>query len=190
VTAPGGGIPFVLPTCTAFPRGPWWEPTPGDPGSLNPTGSIVGHLCRLGVTNAWVDSATAFCWESIDRMTETSPYEIGAMLGFLEAVPDRARAAAAWARVSPMLLDHVALEPGASGDVFPPLAFAPRPDSLARSLFDDDLIAAHLDALEAAQRPDGGWGFGFESWTPITTPEWEGWVTIESLQTLRDNGRL
>jgi hypothetical protein len=51
-------------------------------------------------------------------------------------------------------------------------------------------LPAHLDSLEAAQQPVGGWGFGFESWTPITTPEWRGWVTVESLVTLKDNGRL
>mgnify|MGYP000993775637 CR=1 FL=1 len=47
----------------------------------------------------------------------------------------------------------------------------------------------------AGGRADGprgcsGWGFGWEAWTPVTVPEWRGWVTIESLTTLRDNGRL
>jgi hypothetical protein len=82
------------------------------------------------------------------------------------------------------------LDPDAVGDVHGPLDFAPRPGSLARSIFPADLIGRHLDALESKQKPDGGWDFTFESWTPITRPEWRGWVTVEALTTLRDNGRL
>jgi hypothetical protein len=190
ITGPDGGVPFVLPTAVRSPRGPWWQPSPGNPSALNPTGALAASLYRLGVHHPWIDGATQFCWDQIEGLTETSPYEMRAMLAFLEEVPDRARADAAWDRIGPMMLPHIALEPGAQGDVHPPLAFAPRPDSLARRLFSDDLIDAHLDALEAAQQPDGGWGFGFESWTPITTPEWRGWVTVESLITLRDNGRV
>ena len=190
ITGPDGGVPFVLPSVLRYPRGPWWQPTPGNPSALNPTGALVASLYRLGVHHPWMGAATQFCWDRIEALTETSPYEMRAMLAFLEEVPDRARADAAWDRIGPMMLPHISLEPGAQGDVHPPLAFAPRPHSLARRLFSADLIAAHLDALEAAQQPDGGWGFGFESWTSITTPEWRGWVTIESLITLRDNGRL
>lgn len=191
VTSQGGGVPFVLPTCTGYPRGPWWQPSDGDPGALNPTGSLAGHLYGLGVhDHPWLVDATAFCWRAIDALSETSPYEMRALLDFLENVPDRDRALAAWRSLGPLFLPHIAMEPGATGDVHPPLAFAPRPDSLARSLVSDDVIAAHLDALEAAQQDDGGWTFGWEAWTPITLPEWRGWVTIESLLTLRAYGRL
>jgi hypothetical protein len=191
VTDSGGGVPFVLPSCTAYPRGPWWQPTPGDPGALNPTGALVGHLYALGVSDhPWLEAATDFCWRGIEALTETSPYEMRAILDFLEEVPNRDRAARAWEHLGPMFLPHIALEPGAEGDVHPPLRFATRPDSIARPLFDDAVIAAHLDALEAAQQDDGSWGFGWEPWTPITVPEWRGWVTIESLLTLRAYGRL
>ena len=190
VSGPDGGVPFVLPSATAYPRGPWWQPSPGDPSALNPTAALAASLYRLGVHHPWLESATRFCWAQIEGLTETSPYEMRAMLAFLEEVPDRARADQAWERLAPLMLPHIALDPGATGDVHPPLTFAPRPDSIARRLFSDDVIAAHLDALEQAQQPDGGWGFGWEAWTPVTVPEWRGWVTIESLTTLRDNGRL
>lgn len=190
ISGPDGGVPFVLPSVTAYPRGPWWQPSPGNPSALNPTAALVASLYRFGVHHPWLDAATQFCWDQIDALTETSPYEMRALLAFLEEAPDRERADTAWQRVAPMMLPHIAMEPGAQGDVHPPLEFAPRPESLARRLFSAELIDRHLDALEAAQQPDGGWGFGFESWTPITTPEWRGWVTVESLVTLRDNGRL
>ena len=38
-----------------------------------------------------------------------------------------------------------------------PLNFAPRPQSLARRLFSDEVIEAHLDALASVQQEDGGW---------------------------------
>lgn len=86
--------------------------------------------------------------------------------------------------------DHVALDPAAQGHVHFPLDFAPRPTSIARSLFSPDVIDRHLDALAGRQDPDGGRGFTFAAWTPITRFEWGGWVTLESLLVLRDNGRL
>jgi hypothetical protein len=68
--------------------------------------------------------------------------------------------------------------------------FAPRPDSLARRLFTDEIIDAHLDALVAAQQEDGGWPINWQVWTPATGLEWRGWATIEALKTLRAYGRL
>ena len=192
ITQPDGGVPFVLPSAIEFPHAPWWRPERGTPGALNPTAAILAHLHKNGVQHTWVDHATRFCWEKIEALTQTSPYELRAILAFLETAPERLRAERAWAMVGPMILGggHVALDPAAKGDVHSPLAFAPRPGSLARSLFSGDVIANHLDATASAQQSDGGWGFNFSSWTPITTPEWRGWVTVESLVTLRDNGRL
>jgi hypothetical protein len=71
-----------------------------------------------------------------------------------------------------------------------PLHFAPRPDSLARRLFTDQVIEAHLKALAEAQGADGGWFFNWREWNPTTTLEWRGWVTIDALKTLRAYGWL
>jgi hypothetical protein len=71
-----------------------------------------------------------------------------------------------------------------------PLDLAPRPTSIGRSLFSPEVIDRHLDVLAGRQGADGGWGFNFDAWTPITRFEWGGWVTLESLLVLRDNGRL
>jgi hypothetical protein len=192
ITQPDGGVPFVLPSVLDSPRAPWWQVAEGTPGALNPTGAILGHLHKNGVHHPWIDRATRFCWDKIDGLTATSPYEVRAIIGFLEHVPDRPRAEAAWDRVGQMILDAklVALDPEAEGEVHSPLDYAPRPSSLARGLFDHDVIEQHLDATAEAQQPDGGWQFNFQSWTPITEPEWRGWVTLESLIILRENARL
>ena len=102
-------------------------------------------------------------WDLIDALTEPNGYEMFGVLAFLQHVPDRARAQAAFDRVGPLLLEQglVALDPDAAGEVQGPLDFAPLPDSIARSLFDDATIAAHLDHLAAAQRDDGGWMFNW-----------------------------
>jgi len=83
----------------------------------------------------------------------------------------------------------VALEPGAPGEVHTPLDFAPLPGSPARGLFDEAVIAAHLDHLAAAQLGDGGWMFNWQAWSPAAEREWRGAVTVDALQLLRANGR-
>jgi len=95
-------------------------------------------------------------------------------------------------RVGSLLLERevVALDPGAEGEVHTPLDFAPDPDSLARRLFDEAMIEAHLDHLAAGQADDGGWTFNWLAWSPVAATEWRGSVTIDALRTLRANGRL
>lgn len=114
------------------------------------------------------------------------------VVSFLDHVPDRARAERSFAEVGPKVLEQglVELDPAAAGEVHGPLDFAPQPSSLARGLFADDAIDAHLDALVAAQRDDGGWTFNWPVWTPVVEPEWRGSITVEMLLRLRAYGRL
>jgi hypothetical protein len=81
------------------------------------------------------------------------------------------------------------LDPDAAGEVHTPLDFAPLPDSVARPLFDDAVIEAHLDHLAAAQRDDGGWTFNWPSWSPAAEADWRGFLTVDALRILRANGR-
>ena len=81
------------------------------------------------------------------------------------------------------------LDPAAAGETQSPLDFAPRPDSIARRLFDPQTIEAHLDRLAAAQRDDGGWMFNWQVWSPAAELEWRGAVTVNALHVLRRNGR-
>ena len=87
-------------------------------------------------------------------------------------------------------LGLVALDPEQPGETHSPLSFAPRPDARARALFDDAVIQAHLDHTEAGQRDDGGWTFNFPAWSPAAELDWRGFITVSTLVTLRDNGRL
>ncbi|REE99768.1 hypothetical protein [Thermomonospora umbrina] len=190
ITAADGGVPFVLPTVRQGPHAPWWQTPDDPPGSLVPTATLAGQLHRAGSAHPWLPRATAFCWEGIDALTEVSPYVAYAILAFLDHVPERARAEAAFERLRGPLLDGVTLDPRASGEVHQPLDYAASPDGFARRLFDDDVIEEHLDALVDAQDEDGGWHVNFLIWTPITGHEWRGVITVERLRTLRAYGRF
>jgi hypothetical protein len=186
-----GGAVFVGPAISGWPHAPWWVPEPGAPASLITTGLIAGTLHAHRVDHPWLERATDLLWRRMSGLAGTGPYAIRAVLHFLDHVPDRDRARAAAAALAPALADPgvVALDPAAAGEVHTPLDFAPLPSSLARDLFGEDVIAAHLDHLAAAQRDDGGWMFNWLAWSPAAEREWRGAVTVRALQLLRANGR-
>ena len=187
-----GGAAFVEPTLADWPHAPWWVPEEGHPASLIATGMIAGTLHARGVSHPWLDGATEVMWNRIGTLTETSGYEMFGVLRFLQHVPDRDRAREAFVRVGPLLIERnlVALDPEASGEVHGVLDFAPEPDSLARSLFDDVTVKAHLDHLAQAQRDDGGWTFNWPAWSPAAELDWRGFLTVDALRVLRANARL
>lgn len=190
-TTEDGGVPWVLPSVLQDERGPWWQPqadTP--PAALNPTAPIAGLLHARGVDHPWLEGATEFCWRRIAGTTEVGDYDALCILAFLERVPDRERAEAEFERLTESLIASVALEPDAAGHVHSPLDFAPRPQSLARRLFSDEIIDLHLDALLDTQQVDGGWRPNFKMWTPLVAHEWGGYLTLARLKTLSVYGRI
>jgi hypothetical protein len=184
-----GGATFVLPTLSQGPHAPWWVPADGNPVSLIQTGQIAGVLYARGFSHPWLPGATELMWRGIDQLTEPNAYEMFGVLAFLQHVPDRARAQDAMQRIGPLLRALVALDPNAEGETHSPLDFAPLPDSIARSLFDDATIEAHLNHLAGAQREDGGWTFNWPAWSPAAEADWRGFLTVDALRVLRANGR-
>jgi len=190
-----GGAAFVEAdpqALTDWPHAPWWVPEEGHPASLIATGMIAGTLHARGVSHPWLDGATEVMWNRIGTLTEPGGYEMFGVLRFLQHVPDRDRALEAFGRVGPLIIERnlVALDPEAPGEVHGVLDFAPEPDSLARSLFDDVTVKAHLDHLAHAQRDDGGWTFNWLAWSPAAELDWRGFLTVDALRVLRANGRL
>ncbi len=185
-----GGSTFVEQTIEGWPHAPWWVPEPGRPASLVSTGQIAGTLYARGAAHPWLDRATELLWSRIDALESAGPYDMYGVVAFLDHVPDRDRAERALQHVAPLLLDVVALDPDAEGEAHSPLGYAPRPGSLARGLFGEPVIHAHLDHLAAGQRDDGGWTFNWPAWSPAAELDWRGFITVRSLVTLRANGRL
>jgi hypothetical protein len=184
-----GGATFVLPTLSQGPHAPWWVPAEGNPVSLIQTGQIAGVLYARGFNHPWRDGATEVMWRGIDQLTEPNAYEMFGVLAFLQHVPDRPRAENALQRIGRPLRALATLDPNAEGETHSPLDFAPLPDSIARSLFDDATIEAHLDHLAGAQREDGGWTFNWPAWSPAAESDWRGFLTVDALRVLRANGR-
>jgi hypothetical protein len=187
-----GGAAFVEATLDGWPHAPWWIPEEGHPASLIATGMIAGTLHARGVRYPWLDGATEVMWNRIGKLTEPGGYEMFGVLAFLQHVPDRDRAREVFGRVGPLILERnlVALDPEAPGEVHGVLDFAPEPDSLARALFDDATVQAHLDHLARAQRDDGGWTFNWPAWSPAAERDCRGFLTVDALRLLRANGRL
>src|SRR6266852_2158576 len=187
-----GGAAFVEATLAGWPHAPWWVPAEGHPASLIATGMITGTLHARGVSHPWLDRATEVMWTRMATLSEPGGYEMFGVLGFLQHVPDRDRAREVFGRVGPLILERklVALDPEAAGEMHGVLDFAPEPDSLARSLFDDVTVKAHLDHLAQAQREDAGWMFNWPAWSPAAELDWRGFLTVDALRVLRANGRL
>ncbi|WP_020577594.1 hypothetical protein [Actinopolymorpha alba] len=183
VTSTAGGLPIVLPSITAHPRAAHW----GDanfPAGLNPTASIVGRLRAFGIEDSWVDEAATFCWTQLEAPDSvTDAHTALCVLRFLETEPDRERAERSYAAIGSRF-DELGLflpMPG-EGYGLTPLHIAPTPDSPRRGFFSDAAIAAHLEALKAAQQPDGGWPISWEPPGPAAELEWR---SIETLRVLR-----
>jgi hypothetical protein len=199
-TAPAeGGVLFVHDGMSDWPHAPWLVPDQGPagpdgapPASDIQTGLMAGTLHKRGVRHPWLDGATEVMWSRIGALTEPSPYGMAGMLHFLQYVPDRDRVEQTMTRLGPLILDSgiVTLDPDAPGEVHSPLNFAPRPDSIARPLFGEATIKAHLDHLAHAQLEDGGWTFNWLAWSPAAELEWRGSLTVDALRLLRANSYL
>ncbi len=187
-----GGATFVDPSVEGWPAGPWWVPQAGLPTNPIFTGLIAAILHARRVEHPWRDGADAWLWRAVDELDDPHPYDVRALLTWLQEAPDPVRVDAALDRIGELLEAKplVTLDPDAEGEVHRPLDYAPLPDSVGRRFFADDVIEAHLDHLDAAQLDDGGWTFNWLAWSPVAEAEWRGSLTVDALMLLRANGRL
>ncbi|MGW4877188.1 hypothetical protein ACWEPI_11580 [Streptomyces sp. NPDC004262] len=203
VSTADGALPAIRPSQRGYPAAPFVPITDDPPSELLATGPVVGLLHRNEVWHAWLFRATDFCWEAVDSLEKSHPYEVEAAVAFLDAVPDRARAEAAADRLGRLVREHrlAALDPGdldaypvapgyAPGEHHFPHDFARSPHSLARAWFTDEEMTRSLDHLAAGQQDDGGWPVRRLRWTPAATLESRPGVTIEALRTLKAYGRF
>jgi hypothetical protein len=95
----GGGVPFVLPTATAYPLAPWM--TPG--GASHLTFGLAGVLTRAGAHSGWLDLATDWCWRQLSRPDELDAYHLKYALEFLDRTGDADRATEVIEQLRPLL---------------------------------------------------------------------------------------
>ncbi|MFF9623192.1 hypothetical protein [Streptomyces griseosporeus] len=202
VSTADGALPAIHPSQRGYPTAPFVPVVDDPPSELLATGPVVGLLHRNAVWHAWLFRATDFCWQRIDSLEKSHPYEVEAAVAFLDSAPDRPRAEAAADRLGRLVREHrlAALDPDDLGayPVAPgyapaehhfPHDYARTPESLARAWFTDAEMNRSLDFLAAEQQPDGGWPIRWRQWAPAPALEARPIVTLEALRTLRAYGR-
>ncbi|WND34738.1 hypothetical protein RI578_10760 [Streptomyces sp. BB1-1-1] len=202
VSTADGALPAIHPSQRGYPTAPFMPVVDDPPGELLATGPVVGLLHRNEVWHAWLFRATDFCWQAVESLGTSHPYEVEAAVAFLDAAPDRPRAEAAADRLGRLVreqrlavldpddLDAYPVSPGyAPGEHHFPHDYARHPHSLARAWFTEDEMARSLRALSAEQEEDGGWPVRRRRWAPGPALEARPVVTIEALRTLRAYGR-
>ncbi|MET9504949.1 hypothetical protein ABZY42_25085 [Streptomyces sp. NPDC006622] len=203
VSAADGALPVVRPSQRGYPAAPFVPIVDDPPSELLATGPVVGLLHRNEVWHAWMFRATDFCWQAVDALETTHPYEVQAAVAFLDSAPDRPRAEAAADRLGRLVREQrlAVLDPAdrhaypvapgyAPGEHHFPYDYAKTPGSLARAWFSDAEMAGALDFLADEQQEDGGWPIRWRRWAPGTEGESRPVVTIEALRTLRSYGRV
>jgi hypothetical protein len=202
ISTADGALPAIHPSQRGYPAAPFVPVVDDPPSDLLATGPVVGLLHRNEVWHAWLFRATDFCWQAVESLEKSHPYEVEAAVAFLDSAPDRSRAEAAADRLGRLVREQrlAALDPERL-DAFPvasgyapdehhfPHDFARTPQSLARAWFTDDEMARSLDHLAAEQQDDGGWPVRWRRWAPAPALEARSLVTIEALRTLRAHGR-
>ena len=189
ISYPDGGVPFVMPTAAAYPRGPWM--TPSDGGSQL-TYALAGLLWEAESRDPWLERATEWCWAKVESSEELSAYSVKFALDFLDRVPDEARAAAAIEALRGRIGadGSIPVPSGIEDERLTPLTLSERPGRRSRALFTEDQIEGDLDRLEHGQLDDGGWMFDWLEWSPGQGVEWRGAVTLRALATLAAHGRI
>ncbi|WDV54953.1 hypothetical protein PV963_33660 [Streptomyces coeruleorubidus] len=202
VSTADGALPAIHPSQRGYPTAPFVPVVDDPPSALLATGPVVGLLHRNEVWHAWLFRATDFCWQAVESLEKSHPYEIEAAVAFLDSAPDRPRAEAAADRLGRLVrahrlaaldpddLDSYPVSPGyAPGEHHFPHDYAGTPHSLARAWFTDDEMTRSLDHLAAQQQEDGGWPVRWRHWAPAPALEARPVVTVEALRTLRSHGR-
>jgi hypothetical protein len=197
VTHPDGGLDFVLPyDAGAIPHAPWMAPPQERSSSLHMTAAVAAAAHRAGMGSGpgrrWLERASAFVWERLEQPGPRVGYEMKYVIGFLDAVSDRARAEAALDAVAATLgsREAIAVPGGTEDEALTALTIAPWPGHAGRRLFDSNAIERQLDDLADGQRADGGWMFDWLAWDDAVAWAWRGKLTVDALRTLAANGRL
>lgn len=186
VAAPNAAVPILLPSVGGYPRAEHFEAVEYAP-DLNPTAAIAAHAHALAVTHPWVDHATEYCFGEVEAgRIPAEAHAILALTRLVQTAPDRGRAELAARNLASALptarflkLDHESETYGVT-----PLEFAPTPDSIARSWFDDEILQGHLDQLERQQQPDGGWPISWRPPSEAAVHEWRAIRTLHAVNVL------
>jgi hypothetical protein len=198
--------PIIPPNTDNAPHAPWWtygENVAESWGGflLNPRVEVVGYLVDYAPsgTPAWltatlVEAAVAYLDENAEKigMFDLLCYD---RLIKTRALPEDKRAALI-AKLTP-LVDKLVVKDSVEWEKYNlmPLELVNSPDSPFAGVL-ADAVAQNLDFEIAHQGDDGAWhpkwlwyGLYPDTW-PTAEREWAGVITLRTLKTLRNFGRL
>ena len=196
--------PIVPTEVEDAPHAPWWDYAASEAGFggflINPRVEIVGYLhdYRAAVPEELVETLTTAVFAHLDSLPdEMEMHDVlcFASLAQTAALPQSHRERI-WTRLAKAAEHGVARErEQLSGYVLRPLDVAPSPDApLAAGLADE--VAMNLDYELEQQGADGAWSPTFswgdqhpEAWQAARR-EWQARITLRTLRTLRDFGRI
>ena len=187
-----GAVPLGLRSVLDYPHAEHWGGDWAYEPSVWATASAATWLYAHGARDSWLDRATAFCLDELEREPPDDAHAMRETFRFLERVPDRERAERIFPAVAAAVPDAKWFIADAASDEYgvSPLPLAPDPAGPVRALFADEQIDAHLDRLESDQQPDGGWPIRWDPPSAASLLEWRGFVTVSAVTTLRAYGRL
>ncbi|WJH33581.1 hypothetical protein N6H14_26680 [Paenibacillus sp. CC-CFT747] len=195
ITLPGGGLPLVFRNVSDFAHAPWWSTDQDHLPSINPTGRIIGLLCKQVVRptifkEEWFLKNVTYLWRVFEQDKPKGFHDGIQWITFLQHVHDKEKANAYWPMIEEWLKRPGTIEkdPHAEGYVHKILDWAPVRDSYVYPFLSDDEIEIHLRALVEQQQEDGGWPI---TWLPVSPggeTDWRGWLTVERLKTLKSYG--
>lgn len=186
-TSPDGGVAAITADALDYPHAPHWARW-DLASALNPTAGLVAVCLKNQIDHPWLARARRFC----DAALETGDWgEAHSLLEVLRLAEVTGR--------EDIVRDIGTRLPGTDGfksDArapeygVTPLQYAPHPESIGATLFSEELLQEHLNALADAQQDDGGWPL---TWTPPSTAstlEWRGFRTLEALRIMDSYGML
>lgn len=193
---------IVPPEVEDAPHAPWWtyESSPESFGRflVNPRAEIVGYLQEFsdGVPVPLLKTLTDVVLAHLDSLPDEM--EMHDTLCFVrlagtEALPNRDKI---WAKLARTAAHGVARNAEElTGYVLKPLWLVPSPESPLAARLQDE-VAMNLDFEIEQQGEDGSWSPNFswddqypEAWQ-TAKKEWQSRITVDTLKTLKDFGRI
>ncbi len=197
VTTEKGGIPWMLQPKSEYPCTEHFK-TVKEWAALSTTAPLLGVLEKYKIDIPWMQKATEFVWQEIERIQDKHVFChlcVPRRLQFLQYTKNREKAAKALQNLKKWILAEGVLCKdrfdegwGLYGKPHS-LYYAPSPKSVLYPIFSKEMIDADLDELIKRQKADGRW----DTWYGLSEGmklEWAGIQTLWTLKTLKNYGRI
>ena len=197
VTTDKGGIPWMMRPTSNYPCEDHFKNVK-EWAALSTTAPLLGLLEKYDIDIPWMEKAESFVWQEIERIKEKHVFCqlcIPRRLQFLEHTKSSEKAEVAinnlktWIMADGVLCDDKSDSGWGLYEKPHRLNYAPSPQHILHSLFDEDNINADLDELISRQQQDGRW----DTWYGLSEGmklEWAGIQTLWTLKVLRNYNRI